>query len=173
MTAYGRCANNKARAPSVVCCSMERSGVFPSFLPARNLNLFVCVSLLRAFCKRPLPFLLQFRRPYKRGSMTISRIIVCLFLTLPLAMLGQNAIAPPTADAAADQAKTPKLDHFDPNLVDKTLNPCDDFYQYSCNKWIASNPITSNCRCCGRPGQNSQTRSLRPKSGRQNAEPLR
>jgi putative endopeptidase len=78
--------------------------------------------------------------------MNISRIVVCLFLTLPLAMAGQNLTSSPTANAsaAADETKAPKLDHFDPNLVDKALNACDDFYKYACNKWIAANPIPAD-----------------------------
>jgi putative endopeptidase len=78
--------------------------------------------------------------------MSISRIILCLFLILPLVLLGQNPAPPTAANAAvtADTAKVPKLDHFDPDLVDKTLNPCDDFYKYACNKWIAANPIPAD-----------------------------
>jgi putative endopeptidase len=34
-----------------------------------------------------------------------------------------------------------KLQHFDPELVDKTLDPCQDFYEYACSKWNAANPI--------------------------------
>jgi len=45
------------------------------------------------------------------------------------------------AGAPADEAKEPKLERFDPNLVDKTLDPCDDFYKYSCSKWLTANPI--------------------------------
>ena len=41
--------------------------------------------------------------------------------------------------SSAEQA--PKLEHFDPNMVDKTLDPCQDFYQYVCSKWNAANPI--------------------------------
>jgi len=37
--------------------------------------------------------------------------------------------------------KAPKLEHFDPNMVDKALDPCQDFYQYVCSKWNAANPI--------------------------------
>jgi putative endopeptidase len=78
--------------------------------------------------------------------MSISRVILCLFLILPLVLLGQNPAPPTAANAAvtADQAKVPKLDHFDPDLVDRTLNPCDDFYKYACNKWIAANPIPAD-----------------------------
>ena len=44
----------------------------------------------------------------------------------------------------ADAAKEPKLEHFDPNLVDKTLDPCNDFYKYSCSKWLTANPIPAD-----------------------------
>jgi endothelin-converting enzyme/putative endopeptidase len=62
-------------------------------------------------------------------------------------MLGQIAMPNSAAGAAAaaDETKdAPKLSHFDPTLVDKTLNPCDDFYKYACNKWIAANPIPAD-----------------------------
>ena len=35
----------------------------------------------------------------------------------------------------------PKLEHFDLKLVDKTLDPCQDFYAYACSKWNTANPI--------------------------------
>ena len=74
--------------------------------------------------------------------MSISRVFLYLFLTLPLAMLGQTATLNSAATAAADETKdAPKLEHFDPTLIDKALNPCDDFYKYACNKWLAANPI--------------------------------
>jgi putative endopeptidase len=65
-------------------------------------------------------------------------------LSLPLALFGQNVAPNATPGAAADTKPAPKLEHFDPNLVDKALNPCDDFYKYSCNKWIAANPIPAD-----------------------------
>jgi putative endopeptidase len=37
-----------------------------------------------------------------------------------------------------------KLEHFDINLVDTTLDPCQDFYEYACSKWNAANPISKD-----------------------------
>jgi predicted metalloendopeptidase len=56
-------------------------------------------------------------------------------------------IAAPTSGGApdpADSGKEVKLEHFDPNLVDKTLDPCNDFYKYSCSKWLTANPIPAD-----------------------------
>ena len=30
---------------------------------------------------------------------------------------------------------------FDVNAIDKTVDPCVDFYQYSCGTWMKNNPI--------------------------------
>ena len=49
-----------------------------------------------------------------------------------------------TGRAPEDQAKEPKLEHFDPTLVDKTLDPCNDFYKYACSKWLTANPIPAD-----------------------------
>ena len=78
--------------------------------------------------------------------MPISRVVLCLFLILPPALSGQNSVRPAAAGAAAaaDQPTDAKLDHFDPDLVDKSLSPCDSFYKYACNKWIAANPIPAD-----------------------------
>ena len=77
--------------------------------------------------------------------MLIPRFILrLLFLILPLAALGQNAtvnFTSATGGSTAQAKSTPKLEHFDPTLIDKELNPCDDFYKYSCNKWLTANPI--------------------------------
>ena len=40
--------------------------------------------------------------------------------------------------------EAPKLEHFDPNMVDKTLDPCQDFYQFVCGKWNAAHPIPAD-----------------------------
>ena len=77
---------------------------------------------------------------------TLSAACFVFTLSSTQSSLAQTASVNSTVAAsagAADQAdaKAPKLEHFDPDLVDKTLDPCNDFYKYSCSKWIASNPI--------------------------------
>jgi endothelin-converting enzyme/putative endopeptidase len=66
------------------------------------------------------------------------------FLTLPLAILGQNVMNHPAGATADDSKPATKLEHFDPNLTDRELNPCDDFYKYSCKKWLTANPIPAD-----------------------------
>jgi putative endopeptidase len=88
--------------------------------------------------------------------MNISRFAAALFalgLALPGASFAQSTSAhglPAPAvlsnsaslgGAPTDQPNEPKLERFDPNLVDKDLDPCNDFYKYSCSKWLAANPI--------------------------------
>jgi putative endopeptidase len=46
--------------------------------------------------------------------------------------------------ATAPDESAPRLERFDPNLVDKSLDPCNDFYKYSCSKWQAANPIPAD-----------------------------
>ena len=59
----------------------------------------------------------------------------------------ESATAAPADETRGDETRAdetrsaPRLEHFDPDLVDKTLDPCNDFYKYSCSKWLAANPI--------------------------------
>jgi len=48
------------------------------------------------------------------------------------------------AAGAQDPQKQPKLEHFDPNQADRSLDPCQDFYKFACNKWFAANPIPAD-----------------------------
>ena len=48
------------------------------------------------------------------------------------------------ANGQNTSSDTPALSHFNLDLVDKTLDPCQDFYQYACSKWNAANPIPAD-----------------------------
>ena len=55
------------------------------------------------------------------------------------------------AQSAAGKKETPKeVPSFDPKALDKTADPCVDFYQYSCGGWMKNNPIPSDQPAWGR-----------------------
>ncbi len=71
--------------------------------------------------------------------MRISRLAIVTVLLGPL-----FGIIPAHGQVPAASASAPKLERFDPSQVDKSLDPCQDFYQYSCSKWNAANPIPAD-----------------------------
>ena len=72
-------------------------------------------------------------RLWKEAPITSSRVAATFLCSL---MMG--------ACLFAQQSNEPKLERFDPNLADKTLDPCADFYKYSCTKWLSANPIPAD-----------------------------
>ena len=46
-----------------------------------------------------------------------------------------------TSSVAADEPKLPYTPGLDVTAMDRSADPCIDFYQYSCGGWQKSNPI--------------------------------
>ncbi len=69
----------------------------------------------------------------------------CLFLlAAPLCMAQDIAVAFP-ADATSGPTSVPKKPlSLDLNAIDKSADPCVDFYQYACGNWRKSNPIPAD-----------------------------
>src|SRR6202789_2628197 len=72
------------------------------------------------------------------SSMRRSLPHLALFPTLPLATLAQSpAPTPPQTHYAPAPA-------FDTASIDKSADPCNDFYKFSCGNFTANNPIPSD-----------------------------
>ncbi len=73
-------------------------------------------------------------------------LVFFAFLLLPaFAQVKNNNDSAQTAAVSATKpgaAELPKLEKFDPSIVDKSKDACVDFYQYTCSKWVAAHPIT-------------------------------
>src|SRR3954467_10602609 len=39
---------------------------------------------------------------------------------------------------------------FSPDMLDQSIDPCNDFYAYACSKWQAQNPVPSDRASWGR-----------------------
>src|SRR5438128_6342440 len=63
----------------------------------------------------------------------IKSVVLALGITSPA--FAQHSVSPLKAD------ELPALNHFDPNIVDRTQDACNDFYKFVCSRWQSANPI--------------------------------
>jgi endothelin-converting enzyme/putative endopeptidase len=74
-----------------------------------------------------------------------------ILLALAVALAGAPSFCQNAAPAAGTSpAAAPELRVFDPSLVDTSINPCDNFYRFSCNKWFQRNPLPADQAAYGR-----------------------
>jgi putative endopeptidase len=73
--------------------------------------------------------------------MRLPSILAFLFFSLNLSLAQTNS--------SVDQPKPTHL-QFNADMLDKSVDPCTDFYAYSCGRWRAQNPIPGDQSSWGR-----------------------
>ncbi len=65
--------------------------------------------------------------------------ILCVLSLLTIAFFSSAQTAPASHSSSSDKPR--EIPVFDLNAIDKSADPCVDFYQYACGTWMKNNPI--------------------------------
>ena len=76
-----------------------------------------------------------FAAAHFRSSIAVTAVLAAGLASFPALCQNAAPAVPPSA---------PELRVFDPSLIDKTVDPCDNFYHYSCNGWFKRNPLPAD-----------------------------
>ncbi len=78
-------------------------------------------------------------------------LIVCIILVSALFSEDKPAQDNSAPAPAKPETEKPAADvRFAVDMLDKTIDPCNDFYAYACGKWLAQNPIPADRSAWGR-----------------------
>ena len=86
--------------------------------------------------------------------------LICMLAAISIAASQAQTEGSPTTPAfsaagaesggAADEAQPKPVKSFDVSLLDRGVDPCTDFYRFTCGGWMANNPIPPDQAVWGR-----------------------
>jgi len=77
----------------------------------------------------------------------------CVVASASLIAIAAAVFTGPVFCQSASSSSAPAgstLRVFDPSLIDKAVDPCDNFYKYTCNGWFKRNPLPADQSSYGR-----------------------
>src|SRR5215469_12596084 len=81
------------------------------------------------------------------------KLRLLVLLTFLLATMGSIAQSGSSSSSQDQSSKMPEIHGFDLAAMDRSAEPCDDFYQFVCGGWVKNNPIPADQPRWGRFSQ--------------------